>query len=296
MKKIEPKLDDDQSSYFIVTSHGWSGSHWLAIALDSHPDIICAHSALNAHARGADSSLQFLQKSVASHGKAVLGRGDRSIDDLFDQIRTYGETGKAFGNVHTLRLRDLLVINKKFPTPRQHTVMNLIRHPVSVVASGHGQLASFMEWDIFTLIDTSNCVNQQIDFALDLADRHQLNLCDPNVRAFLAASYHQMFLARDQEIAPEAPTIIMERVTTEPEYFNEVVRQLSSSRVDCDASYLDHIFDLGPLNPHKKGPKMSPAEQYASWNYWQQEAFKYMFTASRLAEYYPKFGYDFSFL
>jgi len=285
-------------SYFIVTSHGWSGSHWLAIALDTHPEIVCAHSALNIHSRGGDSSEDFLKKSVAEHGNAVLGRENLSIDIALDQVKGYTEDPKKhiFGNVHTYRIRDLPAIKQNFPAPRQHMMMNLIRHPVSLVASGYGQLRSFLSWDIYCLFDVAGCIQEQVDFAVDLSKRHNLNLCDTNVQAFLAACHHQMFLSRDHQIAPDAPTIVMERVTTEPDYFSEVVRLLTYGKVECDADYLGQVFSLPRLNRHASGEKKDPATQYLSWASWQREAFKYSLERSQLAKFYAKYGYDFSFI
>jgi hypothetical protein len=284
--------------YFIVTSHGWSGSFWLANALDTHPEITCAHSALNIHSRGGDSSQEFLKKSMKTHGQAVLGREKRSIDELLDQVRSYctDERSRFFGNVHTLRIRDLPALQEAFPVPRQHVLMNLVRHPVSVVASGYGQLRSFLAWDIYTLFDVVGCIQEQVDFAIDLAERYELNLRDIDVQAFLAACHHQKFLARDHQIAPDAPTILMERATTERDYFSEVVGCLTSGMIECDDKYLDQVFSIPALNRHVSEKKPDPAAQYLAWNPWQREAYKYSLEKFRLADFYVKYNYDFSFV
>jgi hypothetical protein len=287
-----------QKRYFVVTSHGWSGSHWLAVALDTHPEILCFHSALHLHARGDDSSEQFLKGNVRNHGVAVNDRESRSFDAAFDEVekRATCPDKHVFGNVHTYRIRDLLGLEEKFGPPRPHMLMNLIRNPVSLVASGFGQLRSFMDWDIYTFLDVAAAVYENIGLATELANRHGLNLFDPSVQAFLAACNHLRYLARDQEIAPDAPTILMERVTSEPDYFAEVVRLLSVGELECTPPYLEEVFSLGQLNRHAQGEKLDARAQYERWEPWQQEAFHNLLTSSRLNDYYQKYGYDFSYI
>ncbi len=285
-------------SFFVVTSHGWSASHWLAISLDTHPEITCAHSALNIHSRGGDSSEGFLKQNVDKHGNAVRGRENLSIDTALDQVKSYTSDPKKhiFGNVHTYRIRDLPELKRKFPVPRKHVLMNLIRHPVSLVNSGFGQLRDFLEWDVYTLMDVVGAMSRQIDFASQLSKKYGLDLCEPNVLAFMGACYHQSFLARDHEIAPDAPTIIMERMTTDREYFSSVISYLSDGHVKCENDYLDEIFNIPQLNRHAKSKKMTPSEQYESWEPWQREAFKFSFEGFKLDKYYARYGYDFSFI
>jgi hypothetical protein len=287
-----------QKRYFVVTSHGWSGSHWLAVALDTHPEILCFHSALHLHARGDDSSEQFLRANMSKHGAAVNSRECLSIDTVFDQEekRAQNSDKHILGNVHTYRLRDLPALQEKFPPPRTHMVMNLIRHPVSLVASGHGQLKSFMSWDIYTFVDVVSSLSGNLNVISELANQYGVNLLDSSVQAFLGACQHLYFLARDQKIAPDAPTILMERVTSEPDYFAEVVRRLSVGALECTPSYLDKVFSLGRLNRHAQGEKLDASARYERWEPWQQEAFKNALVNSKLHNYYQKFGYDFSFL
>lgn len=92
-----------QKRYFVVTSHGWSGSHWLAVALDTHPRsrAFRFHSALHLHARGDDSSEQFLKGNARNHGVAVNDRESRSFDAAFDEVekRATCPDKHVFGNV-----------------------------------------------------------------------------------------------------------------------------------------------------------------------------------------------------
>ena len=281
--------------YFIVTCHGWSGSHWLATALNSHPEVICCHSALNILADTKTWADDKLKKTIVPRQNARLRRGVVSTDELFKEVKSYGKA-KVYGNVHTLRIRDLPEINSRFRARKSYALMNMVRHPVSLVASGAGQLREMMEWDIYALLETSDAVREEMELALETSEKYGINLCDNDNRAFITACHHQKHLARDHMIAPDIPTIIMERVVSERAYYAEIFEQLTSKKLKADDEYLDNVFSIGKLNPHKAGAKKSPEQEYAEWPAWQKEVFGRIFSRCNLRELYQKFGYDFSFI
>jgi len=289
-----------KNRFFIVTSHGWSASHWFAVALDTHPEVFCFHSALHLHARGDDTSEEHLKNITKDHSQAVNSREDLSIDVAFDQIMDRAKDPKIriFGNVHTYRLRDLPALKEKFPAPREHRVMNLIRHPVSLINSGFGQLRTFAEWDIFTLVESVASLQINL-FELDrTVKKHKLNLTEPNVYMFMGACQHLYHLARDQHIGPESPTIIMERLTTDTEYYAEIIRGLTAGEIECSKEYLNEVFALGAKNKHAQNKKSTntPAQQFAAWDSWQRDVFLIAFRDSGLKDLYARHGYDFSFI
>ena len=294
---VERKSLSKSEVFFIVTSHGWSASNWFAVALDTHPEILCFHSAMHKHARGDSLSEEYLKENALEHGDAVNSRENLSIDVAFDRIkmRAQDPRKRVFGNVHTYRIRDLPALQDKYPTPREHMLMNLIRHPVSLVNSGFGQLRIFIEWDINTLIDVAGL--QEMRFELDdIIKRYNLNLTDPNVVTFMSACQHLFFLARDQIIAPDAPTIIMERLTADREYYCEIVRNLTSGEIECTDEYLDEVFSLGKRNKHAQNSTIDPAQQFLKWEDWQRDTFLIALRKSGIKDLYAKYDYDFSFI
>ncbi|WP_085908708.1 hypothetical protein [Kiloniella majae] len=285
--------------YFIITCHGWSASNWTATALSKHPDILCCHSAMNVPADSKklkETEDEFRATMVERH-EARIARGELSINQLLDEVESYDEAKncKVYGNIHTLRLRDLKGLMQKFGQSYPYVLMNQIRHPVSLVASGFGQVKSMLGWDIYCHIDATHGMEEHLSFFLDIAERYKINLCDYDVRSFSYAAHHLLFIAADAIAFPDVPTIIMERATADRDYFANVVRQVTSGFVEPSESYLDDVFKLGQLNQHKVGKKLLAKEQFNEWNSWQQEVFKYFFEKSGLREKYEKYGYDFSF-
>jgi len=228
--------------YFIITCHGWSASNWTATALSQHLDILCCHSAMNVPADSKklkETESEFRATMVERH-KARIARGELSINQLLDEVESYdvGGTRKVYGNIHTLRLRDLKGLTKKFGKSYPFVLMNQVRHPVSLVASGFGQVRSMLSWDVFCHIDAAHGMEEHLNFFLDIASRHNLNLCDYDVRSFSYAAHHQMFIAADIKAFPNVPTIVMERATTDQQYFGNIVRQITSGFVEPSESYL----------------------------------------------------------
>ena len=89
----------------------------------------------------------------------------------------------------------------------------------------------------------------------------------------------------------------MERITQEPESYQDLVLQLTSNKIIVTNDYLNKVFSLGRLNRHCQGPSIvSPANLFASFNNWQKEAFKFYLDKAGIQPTYEKIGYDFSFL
>src|ERR1041385_1726680 len=93
--------------YFIVTSHGWSASNWVAHSLNLHPDIICTHSARNALAGEKDlQSNENLKIHLSQLHKGYASRQERDIRISYDEIESNGKA-LYYGSVHLYRMRDV---------------------------------------------------------------------------------------------------------------------------------------------------------------------------------------------
>jgi len=283
-----------ESSYFMIASHGWSGSHWLASALNMHPDIVCCHSALNIPATKSTWENNKLQKTTNERDIARRRRGQVSIDALLSEVESYG-CAQAYGNVHTIRVRDLEELKAFGPPKRSCLFANLARHPISVVASGAGQFEDMIFWDIHALIESSDALREIIDIAKAAAEKFGLNLCDAPVRSFIAATQHLTHLARDQKIAPSIRTIIMERVTTEKDYFRNVLDYLTKGRLDITEEYINSVFSIGKLNSHKTKSYLTAEALYESWEPWKKYIFNEVAKKYNITELYKPLNYDFSF-
>ncbi|MBW1731454.1 MAG: hypothetical protein JRJ75_11280 [Deltaproteobacteria bacterium] len=296
------------TSYFIVTSHGWSASNWLAYVLNHHQDIICTHSARNILASKKDmNSDENLRKNIKNLHQGYLLRQNRSLDRCYDEIEKNGKA-KCYGSVHVYRMRDLPVLYEKYGAPkREYSVLNLIRHPVSLVWSGYGQFRELFRYDLNELYWTSGKILKTAkDFVFDLAEEYDLYIGDLENLAFIGASAVLGSLRLDfdaEEKLGELPGIYflghikMEDITVSPETLSNVIQILSHQELDADDNYLRTVYSMGIVNQHKNDPnKHNAREKYLKFTDWQKKVFLYFMNLYDLVKPYQRLGYDLSFL
>lgn len=292
---------------FIITSHGWSASNWVAHALNLHKDITCTHSARNELANDINlQSNKNLKKHINDLHQGYLNRQSVPIQVSYEKIYSLSES-MIYGSVHLYRLRDLPVIAKKFKEPdEKFNVMNLVRNPIDLVWSGYGQFKDLFRYDINELYwTTGKVLASGKEFVFDLADRYELNLGDFDILGFIGACAVLGSIRKDLD-ALEAindigfvnyiGAIKMEDITSRPEILRSIISTLSSSKIEVDEDYIKAVYSTGAINKHKHDDKKkSPKERYNSLTSWQKEVLNYYLEKFKIAEPYRQF-YDLSFL
>ncbi|MAU97485.1 MAG: hypothetical protein CMP81_16620 [Fulvimarina sp.] len=300
--------------WFIVSSHGWSASHWLAFNLARHPQIMCVHSSAALPAdRGEpyDVSALLARKDfatifamIAQFRKGYVARGTLRPADLFRRMELESCGRPLLGSVHTFRLRDLPRLAAELDPPeRSLRIVNLIRHPVNLVNSGAGQYEltfrldlNELQWVARRVVDTG------LDAFEQIAARHGLYPGDLEVLSFFGAcatlkGLAEDFAARDalvaRGVASYAGSVRQEDVTREPEIFRDLVARLGAGAVDCPEDYLGDVFSDARRNVHnaRNGPT-EPTALFEQWAPWQQEAFAFCLDRFDLRKPYLAEGYD----
>lgn len=294
--------------YFLVTSHGWSASNWLAYVLQLHPKISCTHSARNVIA--CDKDLQSdtnLKRHLGRLHTGYFSRQNQALDSSYDEIEALGNT-RYLGSVHRFRLRDIPVVFERFgPFQREYRVMNLVRHPVTLVWSGYGQFQNLFRYDINELHWTlGKVLGHAREFAFDLGRRYDLMLGDYEVLAFLAAAVVLGSLRLDldaMEAVCELPNIDyrghvqMEKVTRDPAILKEVICKLCGPELSVTPGYLQNAFNAGQINRHRRdNHQLSPEERWSTFNNWQRETFLHFMDYFNIGEPHEAMGYDLSFV
>jgi len=293
---------------FIITSHGWSASNWLAYALNLHPRVVCSHSARNllADEKSMNSNAN-LKRHLADLHKGYVSRQERSIDCAYREINSMGEAD-LYGSVHVYRLRDLPVVYEKFGASKDaFNVMNLVRHPVSLVWSGFGQFKDLFRYDLNELHWTSGKVLENGQALLSrLSETYDLNVGELDNLAFLGAAAVLGSLRLDLDALDKTVRlpdvrfmghIKMENVTRTPEVLARAIEALSDQTLLAEEPYLNAVYDAGVVNEHKKdGNKFDAASRYLQFAPWQKEAFGYFFSKYDLEPAYREMGYNFDFL
>ena len=294
-------------SNFIVTCHGWSASNWTAHSLNLHNTVLCTHSARNVPADDKDlQSNKNLKKHINQLQKGYALRQNRSLDDIYDEIESFGEN-KNYGSVHVIRLRDIPVIHKKYGSPnRPFKIANVVRHPVDLVWSGFGQFKDLFRYDINELYwTTGKVVRSGLEFVNELSRKYNFNAGDFEYLAFLGACAVLESLKFDLDAYQNIDqvekldyvgTYRMEDLTKDPEYFKGFFESLLPDE-NADPLYLQSVFNTGQINKHKHdNKKLTPEERYDTFEEWQKEAFHYFFDKFGLFDGYSSFGYELEFM
>ena len=293
---------------FIVTSHGWSASNWLAFALNKHPEILCTHSARNivASAREMNSN-ENLRRHLKTLHQGYVSRQNESLDNIYATIEGNG-SARLYGSVHVVRLRDLPIIYEKFgPSKRFFNIINLIRHPISLVWSGYGQFQELFRYDLNELHWTSGKVLKYgKEFIYQLADKYEINVGELENLAFLGASAVLSSLRLDfdaEKRLKDIPNVAfhghikMEEVTKQPKQLKQIISLLSEGELSTQFEYIEDVYRSGIVNQHKSDPNKRDAEKrYAQFSAWQKEAFVHFLNCFDLRKEYEKIGYDLGFI
>ncbi|ADE85992.1 hypothetical protein [Rhodobacter capsulatus] len=299
-------------AWFIVTSHGWSASHWLAHNLTRHPQIACLHSsaALPADQPEPYDIAELMARQDYARLFALIaqfraGYGTRATTppaDLYRPLEARTDA-RLIGSVHSFRLRDLPALAPDLTPPdRGLRIVNLIRHPVNLVNSGAGQFELTFRLDLNELQwITRRIVETGLDSFERIAARHRICPGDPEVLAFfgacvtlrgLAADFAARDRLRELGLSGYAGSVRQEDVTRDPAVFRDLLTRLGPGAVDCPQAYLDQVFADPRRNVHNARPRPTdPAALFADWAPWQQEAFAFCLDAFGLRAPYQAEGY-----
>jgi hypothetical protein len=294
---------------FIVTSHGWSASNWVAYSLHLNPHITCAHSSA---AIIADDPTRYdgdgLHKNLRDFRRGYIDRQTKPIDQLYDDLQQQ-LPAPLVGTVHTYRLRDLPVQESRFGSgDRPYRTVNLVRHPLDLVISGYGQFLKLFRIDLNEYAWTlRKIVEQGLEIAETICNRHGLLPGDYDVLCFFGACITLGSLRLDLDALEHIKenrksrwgykgTVRMEDVTRSPQAFADLVNLISDRPDLVDNQYLDCVFKGGPINVHKLSNHDNTERKWAALKDWQRDAFQAFMKRFLIQEPYQQLSYDFSFL
>lgn len=304
-----------QSNWFVVTSHGWSASHWLAYSLNSHSDITCAHSSAAILAESPEPfdvteqlkgrRLDEIYPRLRELRDGYAARAVRSPDALCSALEQR-HPARLVGSVHTFRLRDLPGFADRIAAAgRPIRVANLLRDPVSLVNSGYGQFRLSLRLDLNEAAWTlKRIVAAGLEPIEDICARHGVFPGDFEPLCFLAAcvalrGLAEDFAARDEIIGLDGVTYLgtirMEDVTRHPACLAAWIERLDGRPWQVAPGYLEAVYGGGPTNGHRAVPGPLDADGIAaSWTAWQREIFAFYLKRFSLIAPYRAEGYELS--
>lgn len=291
---------------FFVTSHGWSGSTWLANCLDALPDTTCSHLMLDRHAAPGDSDAMLANAAIREQARqACIDRLSVPVTAVIRQIRS-GVGARWAGNVGFYRLRDLPDLVGRFGPPEPAIrVANLIRDPVALVISGYHQFRKRFRFDLNELHwNLNKLLRSSHEFIRENATKHRVDPGDTDNLAFYSAANTLASLQLDAQADERMQELSgvefvghrrLEDLATSRDAVARLLRDLLPNQ-EVSTQDLQAVFGAGPVNAHYEGHDAGASERFAQLAPWQQEAFVFYWQRHELRGFYERHGYSFDYL
>ncbi len=281
-------------TFFFITTNGHSASKWLAKTLNMHKDIICSHSSANtsiAMVHDREYSDDELKQIMADETRKQI-----PVDILLNELEEIGKV-PCYGNVHLFNLRQLKENTQRNKPIKRFCVVDLVRHPVSLVHSGTYNMIRQARYNIDRANYLKNIYYRNKKLYDDFASIHKIDLNNLDILAFMANVMTLKSLATNMLIQDVDRQITMEAITTSREEYKKLVNIISEGKVEADDHYLNAVFGVGAVNIHKPKKKFNGVKAiYNSWSKWRKEFFNLLVESTGIDKHYAIFEYDFSFL
>lgn len=295
------------SPVFLVSTHGWSGSNWLAWTFDRHPALACSHGVLyerRPHPTDGDEAV-WLSGLHATVRERNQRRYTIPVDETLDHVAALAP-GQRCGNVGYFRARDFpLLFARHGANRRPARWANVLRHPLSVVWSGYGQFLKRFAFDLFELQWNLAKINEHALPLLDELERHYgVVRGDRETLAFVSAALTLSSLELDMDALQSVPSTEdfhfagcarLEDLTRDADALAALLRALVPE-VEPRADWLAEATSGRRINVHNARSIDDPAAKYAELLPWQQRAFAWALDRTRIRPFYEANGYPLDFL
>jgi hypothetical protein len=292
---------------FLVATHGWSGSNWLAWTLGRHPALACSHGVMverRPHENDGDEAVWYsgLHAPVRERNQR---RYEVPLDDTFAQIAQLAP-GLRCGNVGYFRARDFpILLDRLGPNSRPARWVNLVRHPVSVVWSGFGQFRKRFRFDIYELQWN---LSKVIQYAMPLLDELERDFGvergDRDTLAFVAAALALSSLdldvraldaVRSTDALVFGGNVRLEDITTDPAALAGLLAALAPG-AEPEPGWLAEATSGRRVNVHNPEAIDDPAAKWGRFAPWQQRAFSWALGRTKIRAFYEALGYPLGFV
>ena len=219
---------------FAVESWGSTGTHWLAHALDSHPQIRCFH---------------------AMNGTAWRMTGGRRLDGVeYAEMLAAQRLGyPVVGDVHGFARTSIAEVKRELGDLFRSAV--LVRDPIARYRSQLG-LFRHGEWRRWA----TNGRLWNIDYVKPIARDAGIELKDDYDQMLVVHAACMLNVILEELALGLGPVVRMEDVVSIPEVLLSLVSTLTADEVDSGRSWAEQAVGGQPLERHARGEALTPHE------------------------------------
>lgn len=272
---------------FIITSYGGSGTNWLRKNLNSIPRVVCTQYIYNVELRDGP-----IKDSI---------NDTTSIEEYFKRIKFFKlYPVKALGNVHGFSYANIATEAK---LSKNLTVVNLIRHPIDRIESGHNTNIQ-LEKDRMRFLanhdqaERRNSIVSESKYYNMIVAKHGASIFQnfENV-LFLHTLERQDKAFKDMQlcIADNIPQIRFEDLTKEPHTLIDLVAKITQRKVRLTVKEAQRMLNLPQVNKHHS-KSLTAEQKYASWEDWKKYAFKLHIQQDDKRALYESLGYSLAYV
>ena len=281
--------ETNQTHFTIIGSAGRSATQWINDALNLHDDVFFVHGH-NLHPT----------KEIAEDRESVFVRmatqdSEFDFDDVdafFDIIERH-KGYKIYGQIHGLDPAYIYKHPQEFK--RKYNTLAIFRHPVRRVNSFIGRLSyevSKFEFRKTEFID--NYQEKNNDLLRDIMKTYDVaKLTDEDLLHIQSVGY--VFAQDYNNIINNIPVYIVERLTSDLDYFIDFFLYVTNYSIKIDESFLSRLQKLSPVDPRFKQSSLA-SDDYFKWKDWWKKYFKDEIEKLELVRAYKQMGYDLSYL
>lgn len=272
---------------FIITCYGGSGTNWLSKNLNSIPRVSCT---------------QFIHNLGFTNGPIKTSINDMtSIEEYFKKLKFFKPYPlKALGNVHGFAYAN---IASEAKISKNLTVVNLIRHPISRIESGHNTniklaadrvrfIKNEEQNDKYKSIITENKYYDKViaRYGASMFQKHE-NILFLQALARQDKAYVDMLMC----VADNIPQVRFEDITKDPRTLIDLVAKITNGRVRLSETDAKRMINKPPVNNHHN-IALSAEQKYAGWEDWKKYAFQLHLQQDDKRELYEALGYSLAFV
>lgn len=278
----------------LLLSHGRTACHWLAAAINEHPEMLCTLSVFAVPTFENSVGDPTHEDERLRFSDIVSAQEPMEPDEYFAVLRQFSKK-KIYCNVHKYTATSFWRAWQDGIINQPYFVLDLIRHPIERIESNTRFLSSIlsdpqhrihqMHWDqskeFFKNSGFSNIFASAIqDMPLDREDPRQVAFC---------RSIWTIFVEVGEQSIP-VQRLSMEKFTRDRDFFRRFLKMITRGKVRISRGYLDRVFSAGRVKASGSA-SAKVDEVIESWSPQERAIYACLAQTCDLEGVYAKHGY-----
>ena len=284
-------------TFFFVASRGLTATKWFCHALSLHPLTFCSHGR-DRPSRGLNIT-ELLKSKDYRDDRLRYEKWQRSakLNQYMEELKKASGGKKILGNIHGYILPELIDKLREVKLKKEMPIANMTRDPIKFVES-YNCLVKQNKYEYPEKYYKEHLPRAKANAHL-LEAYSKSSETDYEMQGFIEGCQMLIKMIADLKY-DHVPVIIMEKLTSDKEYFKNFVAFLSNNVVNFSQREIDQIFNTGKMNSHREkiiesDIKSSSEEIWADWSATKRQAFHEIIGRKSLKKH-ELLGYDFSYL